>query len=385
MKLAWVAGVALSLGGCAHVAHFQAKRITLATPRVEVPLTVINNMLFVDARIDGGPVVTGILDTGAEMLVLSPARVAASHLVARTHSMIVVGVDGKKERMLPFARVAHVQLGGLTLSSVEAPVLDEIEEFGEAMGVPLDALVGGPLLRTKLVTIDYAAQRLVVERGELPEPNGVDLLATDPDSVVPRVSIIVAGKPMSAAIDTGCSSWLDLPAELEASLPLKQAGIPGAKHISANGEGRDRYARLNGELRIGGYVLVDPPVHFGAGAARVCAQLLRHFAITLDAMHARARLQRQGTQPILVEGERTVGFGMLRKQGSWVVADLMPGIAPPGVELGDVLVMVDDRPADSLTRTDLHLLLMNEVLHFTIARAGRRIVADVPVREIGSF
>jgi hypothetical protein len=384
VRLAWLAGLALSLGGCAQASlQLLPARVGLDQPRVEVPLTLINNMLFVDARIEG-EAITGVFDTGAEMLVLTPSLVAASRLRAPTHGMVVVGVDGKKERVLPFAHV-RLQMGALTLPRIFAPVLAELEEFGEVMGRRVDALIGGALLRTKLVSIDYLAQRLIVEDGALPEPNGVDILPADFRSRVPLVSILVAGKPLSVVLDTGCSNWLDLPIALEATLPLKKAAIPGAKHIGANGEGRDRFARLNGEVRIGGHVLVDPPIHLGAGAARVCAQILRHFTITLDAVHARVRLHREGAQSILVEAERTAGFGLLRKHGSWVVADLMPNIAPPGIELGDVLVMVNDRPADPLTRTDLRELQMGEVLHLTIARGGQHIVADAPVREIGSF
>ena len=74
MKLAWVAGLALSLCGCARTLSMLPQRIELTTPRVEVPLSLVGNMLFVGARIDGGPVIIGLLDTGAEMLVLAHAR-----------------------------------------------------------------------------------------------------------------------------------------------------------------------------------------------------------------------------------------------------------------------------------------------------------------------
>jgi Aspartyl protease len=373
----------LALSACASVPRGVPAHVSLASRVVRVPLELINSMPILRVRVDGGAAIAAVFDTGAGPFVITPRRASEARLPSHVEPIVITSVDGKKDRQLPIARIARLDLEGVVAEKLEVLVAEELEEFGQALGAPIDAIVGAGLLRSKLVSIDYGASALVIEGGALPAPDGVEVLAADFSSLVPRVTISIAGKQVDVIIDSGCSNWLDLPMELEANLPLKSPSVPGTKHIGLNGEGRDRYARLAGKVQIGRHVLVDPPVHFGLGRARVCAQLLRYFTITLDARHARVRFHTDGVQPIAVSAERSAGLGVLKKQGAWVVADLMPGFSLPDLALGDVILSVNDQAAETLTRTDWERLKRSPVLHVELRRGDRRFEVDLPVRDIG--
>ncbi|MEO6953673.1 MAG: aspartyl protease family protein [Polyangia bacterium] len=370
------------LGGCGQPLSLLPRRVELAgTTSVRVPVELVNHLGFVRARVGDGPPLLGLLDTGAGGLLLTPHGGEVAHIPTHRRTLLVNGVDGTEQRSVPVAKVRELHIARITLDEVHALVVPDLAELGQVVGEPVDLVVGSTLFGDNLVTIDLERGALTVEQGVLPQ--GPTVLEGGFASDVPHVRITVAGVSMSATVDTGCSGWLALPNELESQLPLKRPARPGPKHIGVNGEGRDRWARLDGEVQIGPHVLVDTPVDFTAGEPRICAQLLRYFRVTIDQRRGRVRFE--GDARIVVPAERTTGLGLLKRNGVWIVADLIPGIAPDGIALFDVVERMGGTLAAPLTRADWIDAQRADVVHLTLLRDGKRLEVDVTVREVGSF
>lgn len=372
-----------TLAACGQPLTLLPHRVALESTSVSVPIELVGHLPFVRARVGDGPWLRGLLDTGAGGLLLTPHGAEVAHVPMQPRTILVNGVDGPAQRSVPVAKVRRLRMERLTLEDVHALVVPDLAELGEVVGEPVDLVVGSTLFGANLVTLDLERGSLTVEHGVLlPGPM---VLAAGFASDVPHVRITVGGVSLVATVDTGCSGWLALPDELATRLPLRRAARPGPKHIGVNGEGRDRWGRLDGEVQVGPYVLVDTPVEFTSGEPRICAQLLRYFRITIDQRHGRVRLSREGDARVLVPAERTTGLGVLKRNGVWIVADLIPGLAPAGVALLDVVERMEGRLAAPLTRADWMEAQRAEHVRLTLLRDGQRIEVDVPVREVGSI
>lgn len=371
------------LMGCAPSLSLLPRRVEVGRSVVHIPLELVNHMPFVNASVGNGPALRGLVDTGAGGLLLTPHGGEVARIPTHAQTLLVNGVDGTERRSMTVAKVKRLRIDRVVLDDVNALVVPDLGELAQVVGEPVDVVLGGTLFAPSLVTLDLEAGALTLEHGVLED--GPSVLAATFESDVPHVRITVAGITMSAVVDTGCSGWLGLPQDLEAQLPLQRPARPGPKHIGVNGEGRDRWARLSGTVRLGPYAIVDTPVDFTAGEPRVCAQLLRYFRVTLDRVSSRVRFARDDQQPIVVAAERTTGLGLLKRDGVWVVADLIPGVAPEGVALFDVVEHFDGKLAAALTRGDWIDAQRGDHVHVGLKREGRRIELDVPVREVGSF
>ena len=112
-------------------------------------------------------------------------------------------------------------------------------------------VVGLGLFGPRVVTIDYPREKLIVESGALPEPDGKTILKATFDDGIPSLPIDVAGVAFSAHLDSGSTGFLGLPAGAAKTLPLEAAPIQVGRARTASGDYAVLEARLKGSVRIG--------------------------------------------------------------------------------------------------------------------------------------
>jgi hypothetical protein len=370
---------ALILAGCS------VNRSSFRMPGtgVQTPFELVDNMPVVRARLGRGTDIAALIDTGANGFCITPETATRAHLAQASRVQELEGVDGKMSRHIMSSHRARVTIGELVLEHLEAFVIPELGALSADVGRPIDALIGGArLLGPVLVSLDYPARQLRLEQGSLPAPNGRDVIAGNFDDGRPRVSIAVAGVVVTALLDSGCDGTFDLPLALSKTLPLRAEPHNGRQHSGINGDGVSHYARLNGTIRIGGYSIVDPEINFSGTEPSVCGKVLREFAVTLDPAHRRVRFARSNLDPIAVPSHRTLGLGLSKREGKWVVVTLEPGRAPPEAALGDEIVSYNGSARAELTRDNLAALLGHvDTVHVVLRRAGRLIELDAPVYD----
>jgi hypothetical protein len=201
-------------------------------------------------------------------------------------------------------------LGGLDVPDPAAVAWD-----GADMGMGGDSprgRLGLSVFSDYLLTLDFPNRELILERGELGEANGDDVLdysasrSDDPDdpAMIPAVPMLIDGEEFTVQLHTGTMGELQLHTDLIDVLSLK--GKPGrvGRVRSGDQEADILATALNASLVIGGGEVIHPSIFFsdlfitpGAGA-----EVFSYFAVTFDQANERIRFNKpEGIEDRLFE------------------------------------------------------------------------------------
>ena len=112
----------------------------------------VKPLVLVGAFVDGKGPYTFALDTGASMTAVSPA-LASTLKIETGEDVSMTGAGGMLKAAV--GRVASLAVGAASLENLSVVVSDFLEMIGQAVGGPLDGVVGYNFLRRFRVTIDY--------------------------------------------------------------------------------------------------------------------------------------------------------------------------------------------------------------------------------------
>jgi hypothetical protein len=210
-----------------------------------------------------------------------------------------------------------------------------------------------------LVEIDYPGKRVVFRKGALPEPDGKETFGWDRTHGLPEIPITVAGKTITAHLDSGASAGLSLPDKLATELPLASPLTEIGRAKLVDRELVVRGAKLAGEVRIGRYVLDKPDVDFvnsGVDLGNVGPMILNQLTIVLDPANSRLRL-------VGPEDGKLVAVGRPKRYGiRWAspdatpleVASVVPGSRAEkgGLHAGDKVLTVNGRAVAGMSADD---------------------------------
>jgi hypothetical protein len=141
-----------------------ATEIPIALPARGIPGLVLNDGAAPEA------ISLAVLDTGATFSAVTPRYVEANHLETSATSLRIHDAKGNIQNYTRIAHVNQLKLGSASLEAFDA-LVDELPALRE-LNRHFDALLAAPLFHDVLLTIDYPGQKLIVEQGSLPEPNG---------------------------------------------------------------------------------------------------------------------------------------------------------------------------------------------------------------------
>jgi hypothetical protein len=162
------------------------------------------------------------------------------------------------------------------------------------MGEPVDGILGFRLFQECLLTLDYPANRLRIERGELPAPNGEDVIAFQIRHGIPSIEIQVDSLSMEADVDAGSPGGFTLPARLEPKLTFVSAPRVIGRGRTIGNDFEIRAADLKGTVRMGGFEYPGPTVSLQPvfDMANIGSRVLGEFRVTFDQKNGRMRLAR---------------------------------------------------------------------------------------------
>lgn len=202
---------------------------------VRLPFVRIDPLPILAARVNGGPEVNFLLDTGAAELILDEA-------FARAGGMPVFGggrsyFAGGKTARLGHAAVDSLALGDMTIRNLPVHLID-LEQIGPTLGLAqLAGVIGTSLFYRFRATIDYPAEALVLRRRDAQVPASpvaidVPLLMAD-DHFLLVEGRLNDGPPTIFLVDSGLAggAFACPPSTLE------QAGIERGLAKVVNGLG----------------------------------------------------------------------------------------------------------------------------------------------------
>jgi len=303
--------------------------------------------VLIDVKLNGRGPYRMILDTGAATTVLDADLV--SELGLKSLGTTRIGDPSDPEaNEVDVVKIDSVEVGGARFDGVGA-----VGWRGPSLTRAIGArgVLGLPTFRDCLLTIDYPRREVEVAPGELPAPDGRQVLELVLNPIA-EIPVAVAGRKASAHLDIGNASSLVVPGSWQGDLRTKGEVRKGVG-MRASGPVEFAVATLDGDLTIGEQVFHDPEIRFDdkLDHVNIGYGVLQDFAVTLDQRHGRVRLvgapvaASAGQAP--AEGRRRLGAALgMTPDGFAEVRMVAPGspAEAAGLRAGDMLIRVDGKP-----------------------------------------
>ena len=265
-----------------------------ASSAADLPMLFRGPEPAIEVMVNGqGPFLFAI-DTGAT----DEARVDSS-LVARL-GLRVSGTDthsdgSNKKTKLGIVRLDSLSVGPVEFRNVKAATRD----YNRPTLPHIDGLLTFDLFHDYLLTLDYPARRVRLERGELPPVDGGEILPMKRVHNHQAVELTIGSQRVIAEIDSGnvVHSFL-FPSSLVEKLSLATKPISIGKGQTMTNEFEMLEAQLNTNVRMGKYEFTQPLISFPAPIpfANIGSKFLNQFVITFDQKNKRVRFIRPGNK-----------------------------------------------------------------------------------------
>ena len=347
----------LLLGGCTLPPFLREPippgRVTLAATEVVVPARLAGNLFWVEASWGGAGPFRFLVDTGSSVTLVTPAlakRFPGRVLPAGPNPRLRVrGAEGGAID-LPRASLRRLELGGAVFEEVEV-LLYDCAPLSAHLGLPVDGVLGFPLFRDLLLTLDYPGSRLILRPRTLSAVIPGQPVPADAALRTPLITVGLGERSLLVLVDSGSAAGFSLnPAGISPryTVPPRDGALLG----TLAGERPQRVARLAEPLRLGSQVIPEPVVDLTDELSALGGGLLRHFAVTFDPARDRVFFHRPGEgAPVRME-VRSSGLSFNRTPAYWRVAAVIPGspAAAAGIVPGELVVRIN---GEAVGRWDL--------------------------------
>lgn len=349
IALVLAAGGLLLAGGCLswHREPPRPGRTSLDSPLVVLPATTIGNYLVVEAKWDRYGPYHFLVDTGASVTLVSPElakRYPAKNPPPESIPQVRVKSARGDSVVLPSVTVTRIELGGAKFENVKVLVYD-CAPLSAHLGVKIDGILGFPLFRETLLTLDYPNSRvLLTPRDSANRPPGTPI-AFNNIRRTPLIPIRVGDQQLIALIDSGSDSALSLnPAGL--NLDYASGPRPGVLVGTLTGDHLQEVARLQQPLRIGDYTIERPVTDLTDDLTSLGGDVLKHFSVTFDQEHNQVTFYRSSRAPIAMPPKRNTGLSFTKTPAYWRVASVVPDspASAAGVQPGDLVSRINGEP-----------------------------------------
>lgn len=321
---------------------------------VEVPFTWRAHMPAVEVMVNGKGPFQFALDTGAQGLARADVTLV-KELDLKTTGQINVSPT----RAMDLVALDSITIGGAEFSGGLQALSRDYNQMMPRDTEPIHGILGIDLFADCLLTIDYPNKRIRIEQGELPAPDGKEILPLVADSPIPTIELTVQDQNVIVHIDAGKPDGLQLPNGLADKLNLASEPVVTAQGRTVHGDFTIRQARLNGEFSIGRHRFVNPTLQFAdvpihtEQAGILGALVLKQFTITFDRANQRVRFHRDGDDIVKMNDDdapKRHRVGIMFAQGPSSKADgglRVEGVIPDGpaasagLQAGDIITEIN--------------------------------------------
>lgn len=377
--------VAGTLAGCFSPAGPKPGRTKLTSRLIEVPVEIIGNLIVVETNADGDGPWRFLLDTGSSVTLIDPSFAAGHSMAGQTAGTPEIRVRDANGAIttLPPIVVPRLEFGEARFDRVRA-LLYDCSELSDHLGRTIHGVIGFPLFRDTIFTLDYPGSRLLITPAGTPPLLPGSTVEFDTASPLPLIPIEVADRTLLALVDSGSDGPLNLN---PAGLPLTYA-VPPRPGATVNALVSDRIqevARIHSELRIGDYVMPQPVVDMTDELSSLGGEVLQHFVLTFDQARGTVTFYRPSTAPIVSPVRRSAGLSFAKTPAYWRVAGVVPDspAEAAGVEVGDLVVRIG---GESVAAWDLgryrNAVKTAPTLSFTFLEGQSERTVDLPVFDL---
>jgi hypothetical protein len=359
----------LFLAGCSYIPFKRQPpppgRTTLKSQLVELPAQNIGNYLLLEVKWDRSGPYHFLIDTGSSVTLVTPAlakRYPSSLPPPNTPRVRVTSAEGTITE-LPAAWLGRLELGDAHFDDVPVLVSD-LSAFSAHLGVKIDGLLGFPLFREILLTLDYPGSRVFLRPARSTMLMPGTAIAFDDARKTPVIHVGLGHRSIVALIDSGSDAGFSLnPVGLDAKFVF---GPRSGATVGTLGGDRPQFIGRQAEsLAIGGYVFPQPIVDLTDELSAIGGGVLQHFTVTFDQQHDRVTFFRDSREPIVTPPRRHAGVSFSKTPAYWKVDAVVPDspAALTGLRVGDLVTRINGEPvaAWDLRRYDQLIARADEV------------------------
>ena len=322
-------------------------RTTLESPLVALPAQSIGNYLVLEAKWDRFGPYHFIIDTGSSVTLVSPAlskRYPSRYMLSSAAPRVrVAGADGRATE-LPATSLRRLELGDAIFEDVPVLIYD-FAALSAHLGVRIDGMLGFPLFRETLLTLDYPGSRVLLQPAKTHALTPGVPISFDGARKTPLIPLRMGERTLIALIDSGSDAAFSLnPLGLEPEFAVPPK--PGATVATLAGDRRQEIARLAGSLAIGDHVFQQPVIDLSDELSAIGGGALKHFTVTFDQERSRVTFHRETRTPITMGPRRSAGLSFSKTPAYWRVAGVIPGSPADaeGVQQGDLITRINGEP-----------------------------------------
>ena len=361
-------------------------RTKLDSELVIVPAVTLSNYLVVEAKWDKRGPYHFLIDTGASVTLVSPdlaARYGAKNAAPTATPLVRVKSATGETALLTSTTLRRIELGGARFENVQALIYD-CAALSAHLGVHIDGILGFPLFRETLLTLDYPRSRVLLQnRSASPLLPGTTISFNN-DRKTPIIPLRLGDQTFVALIDSGSDVALSLnPIGLNPTYVTPPR--PGATVTTLSGDRTQRVARLADTLFIGDYPIQQPIVDLTDELTSIGGGLLKFFTVTFDQEHSHVTFHRPSKQPIPPKTQRSSGMSFDKTPAYWRIASVIPGspAAAVGVQDGDLVTRINDEPVANwdLARYQQLIASADEV-EFTFLNGTQETVRNLKIFDL---
>lgn len=390
----WACAAALWIAagtGCANLPFGRGPGKTVVqTKTATVPARLLSNYFIVEATQTDGTTHRFLIDTGSTATFVSRSLAKAigekeRHAAQRT--LPVRSVNGG-EITLETVTLKRLQLGDAKFDRVAALIYD-FDELSAHLGVTIDGLIGFPLFRDTLLTLDYPNSQLVIA----PHPAGATVprsagrtavIAFNNEQGTPFIPVQLGNESFVVLVDSGSDGGLQLnPVGLHPRFAFGPRA--GTLVSSISGDRAQQVGRLGQNLLLGTHVVEQPVVDVTDQLSSIGGEILRHFAVTFDQRRNYATLTRDTDGPVRIDSRRSTGLSFSRSPAYWRVMRIVPDTptTQAGVQPGDLVVRINGEPVASWNYERYATLLASAAkITYTFLTGTREYDVEIPVFEL---
>lgn len=265
----------------------------MSAPAVEVPM-LAGEGIVVEVRINGKGPYKFSLDTGAAGGGRITPKVAEALGLPVVGEVMAGDPSGQNRRSQKVVEAGSLTLGGVAFNKVHLSVREHLQRRLDGSGEERDGILGFGLFQDHLLTLDYPARRVRIEKGELPAADGKEIVAFENRFGIPQIRMKVGDLDVDADVDSGnMNGELVLPGSYVDKVPLESEPKVVGKARTGYNEFDVKQAPLKGSARIGAQVVERPRVDFVEifPHGNIGHAFLSRFAVTLDQKNHRIRFK----------------------------------------------------------------------------------------------
>jgi len=328
-----------------------------------VPFELINNHIYVQAKLNGKGPFRLLCDTGGANIVTPDL---AQKLGLKTEGALQGRGVGEKSEDVALTKVEKVQVGDVAVDNQVFAVFP-LATFARVEGVSSSGLIGYEVFKRFVVRVDYENSLLTFTDPAVFTYTGKGTVVPFVfNAHIPQVDGSIDGIPGKFDIDSGSRASLDLLAPFAEKHQLKDryaAKVEAVTGWGVGGAARSQVTRAK-ELRLGDVRVVSPVTELSLQkqgafvdpyvAGNVGAGVLKRFNITFD-----YRSQKLFFEPNANDARPDVfdrsGMWLNSADSAFEVIDVIAGgpADKAALRAGDRIVAVDGKQAENIALPDL--------------------------------